>query len=149
MRIDNNCLVSLEFTLTTDSGQVLDRSPEGKPLDYVHGAAGILPELERHLTGKAVGDRFDVTLPPERGFGDRQPALVEVLPRVMFGTPELAVGVAVSRADPNGSVQNYLVTAIDADSVTVDGNHPLAGLTLRFQGTVLGIRAGTAETAAQ
>jgi len=146
MRIANNCVVSIRYTLTNQTGQVLDRSPEDAPLEYVHGAAGILPELERHLAGKAPGDAFDLTIPPDRGFGDRQPGLVEVLARGMFGdSPDLALGLAVTRTDPDGKTQNYLVTAIDAQSVTVDGNHPLAGMTLRFQGTVVGVRPGTAE----
>jgi len=147
MKIANNCVVSLRFTLTNEKGNVLDRSPDDGPLEYLHGAAGILPELERHLAGKAAGDAFDITITPDRGFGERLPALVEVLSRSMWpeNSPELAVGLAVTRTDPNGTTQNYLVTAIDADSVTVDGNHPLAGQTLRFQGTVVGVRAGTPE----
>lgn len=146
MQIANNCVVSIEFTLTNDQGKELDRSPEGQPLDYVHGAAGILPELERHLAGKSAGDRFDITITPERGFGDRQPGLVEILPLANWSDPsQLAVGMAVTRTDASGATQNYLITAIGADSVTVDGNHPLAGMTLRFQGTVVGVRAGTAE----
>lgn len=146
MRIAENCVVSIQFTLTNETGRELDRSPEGMPLEYVHGAAGILPELERHLAGKAAGDRFDLTITPERGFGDRQPGLVEVLPLASWSEPsQLVVGGVVTRSDPSGASQNYFITALGADSVTVDGNHPLAGMTLRFQGTVVGVRAGTAE----
>ncbi|MBL8200633.1 MAG: peptidylprolyl isomerase [Chromatiales bacterium] len=146
MRIANDCVVSIRFTLTNEKGQELDRSPEGKPLEYLHGAAGILPELERHLSGKAAGDSFDITITPDRGFGDRQPGLVEIIPLANWSDPaQLAIGLAVTRTDPSGATQNYIITAIDADAVTVDGNHPLAGMTLRFQGTVVGVRAGTAE----
>ena len=115
-------------------------------MDYVHGAAGILPELERHLAGKAAGDRFDITITPERGFGDRQPGLVEVLPLNFWSDgSQLAVGMSVTRSDPSGATQSYVITALSNEAVTVDGNHPLAGKTLRFQGTVVGVRAGTAE----
>ena len=146
MRIAKDCVVSLQYTLTNETGQVLDRSKPGEPLEYVHGAAGLVPELERHLTGKQAGDAFDVTIPPERGFGDRQPRLVEILPRGMFPeTADLHIGNPVTRTDPDGAEQNYLITSIDADTVTVDGNHPLAGMTLRFQGSIEAVRAGTAE----
>ncbi|MDH5256344.1 MAG: peptidylprolyl isomerase [Gammaproteobacteria bacterium] len=147
MRIANNCIVKIQFVLTNGSGQVLDRSPEGEPLEYLHGAAGILPELERHLAGKAAGETFDITITPDRGFGDWQPALVEVLPRSLWSeaTEALRVGLPVTRKDPDGAEQSYVITAIEADTVTVDANHPLAGQTLRFAGTVVGVRAASAE----
>ena len=115
MRIANNCVVSIQFTLTNDTGQELDRSPEGEPLEYLHGAAGILPELERHLAGKSAGDAFDITITPERGFGDRLPGLVEVLPlSLLVGRlGQLAIGLSVTRTDPSGTVQNYVVTALE------------------------------------
>lgn len=147
MRIANNCVVSIQFVLTNDSGQVLDRSPDGDPLEYVHGATGILPELERQLAGKAAGDAFDIVITPDRGFGDRQPGLVEVLPRSLWAEAKdgLGIGLPVTRKDPDGVEQNYLITAIDTDTVTVDGNHPLAGQTLRFKGTVVAVRAASPE----
>lgn len=146
MRIAENCVASIQFTLTNETGRELDRSPEGQPLEYVHGAAGILPELERHLAGKSAGDRFDITIPPERGFGERQADLVEILPLQYWSDgSQLTVGMSVTRTDPNGPPRNYVITALGDQSVTVDGNHPLAGMTLRFQGTVVSVRAGTAE----
>jgi FKBP-type peptidyl-prolyl cis-trans isomerase SlyD len=146
MRIADNCVVSIQFILTNETGRELDRSPEGKPLEYVHGAAGIVPDLERQLAGKAAGDNFDITITPERGFGDRLPGLVEILPLASWTDPsQLVVGGFVTRSEPSGASHQYVITALGADSVTVDGNHPLAGMTLRFQGTVVGVRAGTAE----
>ncbi len=146
MDIAKDCVVSIQFTLTNEQGKVLDRSPPGEPLQYLHGAAGILPALERLLAGKRAGDAFDITIPPERGFGDRLPNLTEVIPLASLPDPEqVTVGMALTRTDPDGATQNFLVTSIDGDAVTVDGNHPLAGMTLRFQGNVIEVRAGTAE----
>lgn len=146
MRIANNCLVALKFTLSNETGRVIDSSPDGKPMEYVHGAAGILPELERHLAGKDVGDAFDVTIPPDRGFGHRQATLVEIISRAEWSEAhKMKVGDAVTRTAPDGATQNYLITVMDADSITIDGNHPLAGMTLRFQGSVVSVRAATAE----
>jgi len=146
MQIAKDCVVSIEFRLTNEKGQLLDSSPPGETLQYLHGAAGILPELERHLAGKQAGDAFDITIPPERGFGDRLANLVEIIPIGNWSEPEkLAIGTPVTRTDPAGGTQNYLVTGLDAEKVTVDGNHPLAGMTLRFQGRIVEVRPGTAE----
>jgi len=150
MRIANDCLVSIQFRLTNDAGQVLDSSPEGKPLVYLHGAEGILPALERELTGKVAGDQFDLTITPETGFGDREPTLVEVLPRsVLQDAEQLAIGRWVTRSDASGAQASYCVMAFDADTVTLDGNHPLAGMTLRFEGVVVDVREGSAEDLAR
>jgi len=146
MDIAKDCVVSIQFMLTNETGQVLDRSPPEKPLEYVHGAAGILPELERHLAGKRPGDDFDITIPPDRGFGQRLAHLTEIIPIGNIPDPsKVTVGMSVTRTSPDGSTEELRVSAIDASAVTVDGNHPLAGMTLRFQGTVVDVRAATAE----
>ncbi len=150
MRIVNDCLVSIQFKLSNESGQVLDSSPDGEPLVYLHGAAGILPALERDLAGKVAGDHFDLTISPEKGFGERLPARVEVLPRsYLADADELTVGRWVTRSDESGLQVSYLVTAFDSEMVTLDSNHPLAGMTLRFQGIVVDVREGSAEELAQ
>ena len=146
MRIARNAVVSIQYTLTNEAGQLLDSSPKDEPLEYLHGAAGILPALERALAGKAVGESFDVTITPDRGFGERQPSLIEVVPRSHWPNPEkLTVGAKVALEDPNGNKKHFVITGLTEDSVTVDGNHPLAGVTLRFQGAVVDIREATAE----
>lgn len=146
MRIANDCVVSIEFQLTNTAGLVLGSATAAEPLEYLHGAVGILPSLERALTGKAPGDTFDVTIPPDQGFGERQPRLVEVVPRSRWSNAEqLVVGASVDRVDESGGKQSFRIRALDAETVTVDGNHPLAGETLRFTGKILDVRAATAE----
>lgn len=146
MQIAKNCVVSIEFQLTNAAGKVLDGATAAEPLEYLHGASGILPTLERALAGKGAGDSFDVTIPPDQGFGERQPRLVEVVPRSSWPEPDkLSVGARVERQDENGNKESFVITALDADTVTVDGNHPLAGETLRFRGKVLDVRAASAE----
>lgn len=150
MRIANDCLVSIQFKLSNESGQVLDSSPDGEPLVYLHGAEGVLPVLQRELAGKVAGDRFDLTISPEQGFGERLPALVEELARsYLEDADQLAIGRSVTRSDESGQQASYLVTAFDTETVTLDGNHPLAGMTLRFQGVVVDVREGSAEELAQ
>jgi FKBP-type peptidyl-prolyl cis-trans isomerase SlyD len=145
MRIAKNCVVSIEYQLTNAEGKLLDSAPADEPLEYLHGSAGVLPMLERALNGMAAGDSFDVVIPPDQGFGERQPRLVEVVPRSRWPNPaELKVGARVERQDESGAKQSFVVRSMDADTVTVDGNHPLAGETLRFKGRVVEVREATA-----
>lgn len=146
MQIAKNHVVSIEFQLTNTAGQVLGSASAAEPLEYLHGAVGIMPMLERALAGMSPGDSFDVTITPDQGFGERQPALVEVVPRSRWANPEqLTIGASVDRVDESGEKQTYRIRAMDADTVTVDGNHPLAGETLRFSGKIIAVRDATAE----
>ncbi len=145
MRIAKHSVVSIEYRLTGDAGQLLDSASREAPMEFLHGTAGILPMLERALNGKAAGEGFDVTITPDEGFGQREARLVEVLPLAQWHHPEqLTVGAQVERSDPEGIKHMFVITALDADTVTVDGNHPLSGMVLRFEGTILGVRAATA-----
>lgn len=150
MRIADKRVVSIQFTLSNESGKVLESATEQSPLVYVHGSAAVLPVLGRELTGKMAGDRFDVRISPEQGFGERQPALVEVIPRAYLqDRGPITVGARVTRRADSGAQAAFLVTAFDEDTVTVDANHPFAGMTLRFQGVVLAVREATAEELAR
>jgi FKBP-type peptidyl-prolyl cis-trans isomerase SlyD len=151
MRIANDCVVTVQFKLSNGSGQVLESSPEGRPIVYVHGSQGVLPILGRELAGKAAGDRFELCISPEQGFGERQPALVEVIPRAYLpNAGPMAIGAKVTRSDRSSGAQvRYVVTAVDAETVTVDGNHPFAGMTLRFEGVVIDVREARAEELAR
>jgi FKBP-type peptidyl-prolyl cis-trans isomerase SlyD len=151
MRIADDCVVTVQFRLSNEAGQVLESSPEGRPVAYVHGAPGVLPVLGRELTGKAAGDRFDICISPEQGFGERQPALLEVIPRAHLpNAGPLAIGATVTRRDIfSGAQVPYVVTAVDAETVTVDANHPLAGMTLRFEGLVIDVREARAQELAK
>lgn len=148
MRIANDMVVSIQFQLTNQAGQLLDSRPADEPLEYVHGAEGILPALEMALTGMAPGDNFDITITTSQGFGEHRQDLVQVVPRSVLGMTEsdqLAVGRQVEQHDGAGAKSNFVITAFDDDTVTLDGNHPLAGMELHFRGTVVAVRAATAE----
>jgi len=146
MRIADDCVVTVQFTLSDEAGQVLESSPEGRPVVYMHGGPGVLPVLWHALTGKTAGDRFDVRINPEQGFGERRQALVEVIPRAyMPSTRAPEIGARVTRSDSSGAQVQFRVTAFDAETITLDANHPLAGMTLRFEGQVIDVRKATAE----
>lgn len=145
MRIEKNCVVGIEFQLTNSAGQVIDSATADAPLEFIHGGTGILPSLDRALAGLGSGETFDVTIPPDQGFGERQPRLVEVVPRSRWKNPDvLTIGATVERQDEAGKKETFVIRALDADTVVVDGNHPLAGETLRFKGKVIGIRPASA-----
>lgn len=145
MLIGNNLVVSINYVLKNDQGEIMDASPEGEPMSYLHGASGIVPGLENELTGKAEGASFEVTITPEEAYGERIPELIQEIPRAQFPTePEVAIGMQFSAETANGPV-SVTVTAMSDDAITVDGNHPLAGHILHFSGTIDSIREASEE----
>ncbi len=120
--------------------------PSGRaPLSYLHGKGNIIPGLEQALAGKAAGDKLDVTVAPEQGYGVRDERLVQIVPRAKFGeVAGLAPGMQV-RATSQQGPRIVTVVSVDRDFVTVDGNHPLAGRTLHFSVEVAEVRKATHE----
>lgn len=144
MQVERNSVVSLTYKLLDADGKLLEASEQ--PVDYLHGGYhGIFPLVEAALAGKSVGDQCEVRLEPEDAFGDYDAEMVHVEPRDKF--PEnVAVGMQFEgQAEGTREAVIYTVTDIAEDKVVVDGNHPLAGQTLRFSCTVTEIRAATAE----
>jgi FKBP-type peptidyl-prolyl cis-trans isomerase SlyD len=145
MQIAKNAVVSIDYTLTGPDGAVIDTSTGRAPLPYIHGGGNIIPGLENALDGKSVGDSFKVTIPPAQGYGERNPQAVQSVPKAAFqGVPEVKVGMQFRSQGQHG-MQVVTVTKVENDTITVDGNHPLAGVTLNFDVTVREVRAATAE----
>jgi FKBP-type peptidyl-prolyl cis-trans isomerase SlyD len=146
MKIEKNTVVSLRYELHDVNGALLEKIEE--PVSYLHGGYdGIFPTVEEALQGKTVGEKLTITISPDEGFGEYEHDLVRVEPRSMF--PEnIAIGMQFeggAEGDENDEYSLYTVVDVTEDEVTVDGNHPLAGKTLRFGGIVSGVRAATAE----
>lgn len=145
MLVGPNCVVSIYYTLTNDNGEVMDQSPEGQPLSYLHGAAGLIPGLEKELTGKVAGDEFKVSVAPEEAYGEHRPDMVQQVPRDSFpGDVEIQPGMQFNAQTGNGQI-TVVVTSVDDATVTVDANHPLAGKTLHFEGKIDTVREATPE----
>lgn len=143
--IRKNTVVTFSYKVTDDEGNLLDQS--ATPAAYLHGGYGNIPEhLELALEGHAQGDCLQVNLTPEQGFGARDEALVRQEPREKLPPGNLEVGTRLQaeRGD-NGDVMNFTVTEIDDDEVTLDGNHPLAGLALVFDIEIVDVRYATAD----
>lgn len=145
MKIEGNKVVSIDYTLKDDDGNIVDTSDGAEPLVYLHGASNIIPGLESELVGKAVGEELSVRVPPEQGYGVRDDAKKQAVPKAMFGDEEIKVGAQYHAAGPDG--QHLTVTVIDVgdEEITVDANHPLAGFHLNFDVKVVDIREATQE----
>ena len=145
MQVAVNCVVSINFTLQNDKGELLDASPKEAPLVYLHGGEGIIPALEACLAGKAIGEEFGLTIAPEEAFGPHQAELIVKIPRTSLPADlEPAPGMQVQAEDQqSGTARVLTVIDVSGDSVTLDANHPLAGMTLRFEGTIHDVRSAT------
>jgi FKBP-type peptidyl-prolyl cis-trans isomerase SlyD len=144
MEIAPRAAVTIEYTLKDDAGKVLDSSEGRKPLVYLHGLGNLVPGLEKALEGKAPGATLDVTLAPEEGYGHRDEKLVRKLPLRKLADKSPQPGHR-TRAQYEDGYRFVQVTAVSGDYATVDGNHPLAGMTLHFSVKVLDVRAATPD----
>lgn len=145
MQIAQNSVVSFHYTLTNDAGEVIDSSEGRDPLSYLQGAGNIVPGLEEAMEGRRAGDSFKVDVAPEDGYGTHHEGLVQDVPRAAFqGVDEIEAGMSFQAQTPQG-VHSVTVTRVTAETITVDGNHPLAGQTLHFDVQITEVRAASAE----
>ena len=145
MQIAKNTVAKIDYTLKAPDGQVLDSSQGREPLSYLHGAQNIIPGLESALEGKGAGDSLQVQVPPGQGYGERDDRMIQAVPRSNFqGVNEIKPGMQFQAQTSQGP-RVVTVVKVDPDEVTVDANHPLAGVELNFDVTVREVRAATAE----
>ena len=144
MNIEKNTVVTLHYEMYDANGQLIDRTDE--PIAYLHGGYdGIFPLVEEALHGQTVGAEIDITLQPDDAFGEQDPELVRLEPLDVFPV-EAKVGMMFEADDPEtGDTMIYRVTDIADGKAVVDGNHPLAGMKLRFKGKIVEVRPATAE----
>jgi FKBP-type peptidyl-prolyl cis-trans isomerase SlyD len=145
MQVADNTAVSIYYVLTNDEGEVIDSSEGGEPLIYLHGNGNIISGLETALHGKAVGEKFTVRIDAQDGYGEFMEDRVQVISREMFdGIDTIEVGMQF-QADVSEGPGVITVVAIEGDDITIDGNHPLAGLALTFAIEVMDVRPATHE----
>lgn len=146
MNIEDNSVVSIHYELTDDDGATIDSSAGQEPLTYLHGAENIIPGLEDALTGKTSGDKLQVHVQPEQGYGEIHSELIQVVPKTAFaGIDDLQAGMQLQAEGDGGQVQHVIVKDISDDGVTIDANHPLAGKVLHFDVVIETVRAATKE----
>ncbi len=147
LKIEENKVVTFEYTLKNDRGEILDTSSNHAPLVYIHGTGNIIPGLESELEGKQIGDKFQAVIAPEDAYGIRMDELVQKIDREKLAHLDaIEVGMQLQAYDEEGMQILTIVEVTDKD-VTLDGNHPLAGERLHFDVEVTGIREATEEEA--
>ena len=146
MQISKNKVVSIGFKLTDAQGSLIDESTTEEPLMYIQGIGSFIPAVEQALEGKEAGDELKVTVTPEEGFGQRDEDLVHSVPRDRFqSADQLEVGMQVQGQDDSGTPAIFTVVGVDDQNIKLDGNHPLAGMTLNFDVKISEVRDATAE----
>ena len=145
MKVAKNIVVSIAYQVRTQDGVLVDEAPANQPLEYLQGHNNLVIGLENALEGKSVGDKFEVQVQPEEGYGEYNEDMVQRVPKEVFqGVDELVVGMRFLADTDIGSVP-VIITEIDGDEVVVDGNHMLAGQPLHFTVEVVGTREATLE----
>ncbi len=146
-KVAKNKVIYLTYSILDDSGSVFEQSDV--PVGYIHGAGSeLFVQVEEALDGKAVGERVEVTLSAEEGFGPHRPELtftddVDNVP------PEFRhIGAEVEFENERGEAMQFRVTRIEDGKLTIDANHPLAGKTVTFVVDVAGVREATPEEVA-
>jgi FKBP-type peptidyl-prolyl cis-trans isomerase SlyD len=146
MKIAKNTVVTVKYSLSDAQGNLIEDGRE--PMVYLHGGyENTLPKIEEALDGKVTGFDISIQVEPDDAFGEYDPALVKVEPRDRLPTP-LEVGMqfeGMPDGDADEEAMIFTVTDIADDKVVLDGNHPLAGMALRFTLNVLEVREASDE----
>ena len=147
MQVADNTAVSIHYTLTNDEGEVLDSSIGDEALVFLQGSGNIISGLEKAMVGKVAGDKFNVRIAAEEAYGELMDDMIQVISRDMFeGVDDIEVGMQF-HADVSFGTGVVTVVSIDEENVTIDGNHPLAGVALTFDVEVIDVRVATEEEA--
>jgi len=141
MQITKEKVVAIHYTLRDNGGTIIDTSDGRQPLYYIHGMGNLIIGMEEGLEGKKKGDKFQVKISPAKGYGEKDPNMVQKVPRSAFGDQEVKKGMKFS-TNQGGVIT---VVEIGLDSVTIDANHELAGVELNFDVEVMDVREATAE----
>ena len=145
MLVTQNKVVTIDYTLKDNDGQILEQAQNGE-FAYLHGASNIIPGLENALLDKKAGETLAVTVPPDMGYGERNDSLNQVVPMDMFDSADkVTVGQQFHAQGEDEEDIMITIMAVNGDEVTIDGNHPLAGIELNFDVTVVEIREATEE----
>jgi len=143
-KVTKDRVVGIDYRLTVADGTEVDSTADRGPMQYLHGHRNIVPGLEKELEGHEVGDSLEVTIGPEEGYGGHDPERIVEVRREQLGF-EPEVGAVVAARLPDGREQHLLIAEIEGETVTLDGNHPLAGQTLHFAVSIASIRGATDE----
>jgi len=146
MKIADDKVVSINYTLTDDKGTVIDSSKGRGPLSFIFGTGSIIPGLENELAGREKGQEFSVTIEPKEAYGEYDDSMMFEVAREQFqDASQVIEGMQVQAQNSQGQVQVFTVKSISEEKVKLDGNHPLAGQTLHFDVEVMEVRDASKE----
>lgn len=145
MELTKDMVVTINYHLKDDDGNTIDQSSDGS-FTYLHGAKNIIPGLENALEGKKAGDELSLTIEPAEAYGEKNLENIQRVPRNMF-PPDIDIkpGMQFNAQSGDGQPLAVVVTAVEDDAIIVDGNHPLAGMTLHFEIEVINVREASEE----
>lgn len=147
MTVEDGAVVSLDYTLRLDDGEVIDTSSGREPLVFMQGQSQIIPGLEKELYGMGEGDEKEVVVEAAEAYGEYDEDQLQEVPRSIFPDDvNLEEGLSLRMKDQqSGQLFNAVVDEVGPESVVLDLNHPLAGETLYFDVKIAGVRAATEE----
>ncbi len=144
MKIKNNCVVAIDYKLT-EKDTLLENSSGKDPLMFIHGQGHVIEGLEDALFDREVGEKFTVTIPPEKGYGKYDDSMVQIIPLDQFEANEKIVPGMQFEVQTEYGVHVVTAKEVSKDNVTIDMNPPLAGKTLTFEVEILNVREATEE----
>jgi FKBP-type peptidyl-prolyl cis-trans isomerase SlyD len=145
MKVAENSVVVIDYKLTDNDGEMIDSSEGAGPLAYLHGMGNIITGLEEALLGKEAGDVVKASIEPVKAYGERQEDMKQEVPRDLFsGIDNIELGMQFQSETDQGPVM-VTVVAMEEEMITVDGNHPLAGVHLNFDVTIREVREASEE----
>ncbi len=145
MKIAKNLFVAIEYCLSLDSEEEVDRSRTGNPLNFITGTGQIISGLEKEIMGMEAGDSANITVEPDDAYGPAREDLVHEIPRSQFpADADIKPGVKLQAQSPNGPIM-IVIKTVENDTVTVDLNHPLAGQRLHFDVKIVEVREPSAQ----
>jgi FKBP-type peptidyl-prolyl cis-trans isomerase SlyD len=150
MKIDKHTVASVTYSLDVD-GEHVETTDKSNPLTFLVGVGSMIPGFEQQLVGKETGDKYDITVTPEEGYGAPNPEAIVDLPKDVFKIDGelqedmLVEGNIIPLQDQQGNPMQGVVLEVGGDTVKMDLNHQLAGKTLHFSGEVLEVREATKE----
>lgn len=145
MEIKKDCVVTMHYELTGPDGAVLDTSRGREPLTYLHGHGNLIPGLESRLEGWSVPRSESVLVPAGEGYGEHDPEKTIAANRSQFpADAQLEPGTQFQANGPQGPMV-VKVVKVEGDQITLDANHPLAGVDLNFAIELVQVREATAD----
>lgn len=141
MIISKDAVVSIHYTLRDNDGNIIDSSSGKDPLHYLHGRGNLIVGMEEGLDGKSHGEKLNLKIAPEKGYGEKNEKMIQKVPRSAFGDQKVEAGMQFNTQ--NGQV--VTITEVGMNEITVDGNHPLAGVALNFEVEIMNVRAATQD----